>query len=63
MKKVPKICMIYSVNVQLHRLDKKKWCEILDQPDLDWKKVYNLPFKVTKAQNYNGYRIESITIS
>jgi hypothetical protein len=25
-----------------------KWCEILDQPDLDWKKVYNLPFKVTK---------------
>lgn len=26
----------------------KKWCEILDQPDLDWKKVYNLPFKVTK---------------
>jgi hypothetical protein len=22
--------------------------EILDQPDLDWKKVYNLPFKVTK---------------
>ena len=26
----------------------KIWCEILDQPDLDWKKVYNLPFKVTK---------------
>jgi hypothetical protein len=25
----------------------KIWCEILDQPDLDWKKVYNLPFKVT----------------
>jgi hypothetical protein len=24
----------------------KKWCEILDQPDLDWKKVYNLPLKV-----------------
>ena len=34
-----------------------KWCEILDQPDLDWNKVYNLPFKVTKAQNYNGYSI------
>ena len=30
---------------------KKKWYEILDQPDLDWKKVYNLPFKVTKTQN------------
>ena len=42
---------------------KKKWYEILDQPDLDWKKVYNLPFKVTKTQNYNGYSIESITIS
>ena len=27
---------------------KKKWCEILDQQDLDWKKVCNLPFKVTK---------------
>ena len=40
--------MIYSINVQLHRLGKKKWCEILDQPDLDWKKVYNLPLKVTK---------------
>ena len=42
---------------------KKKWYEILDQPDLDWEKVYNLPFKVTKTQNYNGYSIESITIS
>ena len=44
----------------------KIWCEILDQPDLDWKKVYNLPFidlKLLKTQNYNGYRIESITIS
>ena len=37
----------------------KIWCEILDQPDLDWKKIYNLPFKVTKAQNYNGYSIQN----
>jgi hypothetical protein len=40
--------MIYSINVQLHRLGKKKWCGILDQPDLDRKKVYNLLLKVIK---------------
>ena len=33
-----------------------KWCEILDQPDLDWKKVYNFPFKVQNQSLYLSYK-------
>ena len=49
-------------NFMLHQLG-KKWCEILDQLDLDWKKDIIFHLKLLKTQNYNGYIIESITIS
>ena len=41
----------------------KKWCEILDQPDLDWKKDIIFHLKLLKTQNYNDYIIESIMIT